>query len=210
MAILNVLPTLSTPNASDLRFRNPKLSGNAVFAFLRGANLLDLFGSKFRLFVVHSHRVTFGLPSLGVTICRVLLRRAEKKVLNGHTKRHVAAMTDKHSLWNWTIRHFPCHPMRPAVFPGPRNDSVTTRCFVSRPQHASRGVWTGVMRNALRKRPVASNSFMRRNGHSLNCSSKAVAGQGRTSRYNANRPALLSAKMALKFSKKTVFMALPR
>jgi len=191
-------PALAATNAANLRSGYSKASGNAVLALLCGSNFLNLISGKFRFPCSKTKRQPFCLSPFAVPVNRVVLVGAKEQVIDIHAEWRIACVADAQIIWNSAIRALPHHAVRAPVLPLPRYNPVSALGLLSRPQKASGRIRAGIMRKALHERPFTHHTLSSSVGHNLNCSSKAVAGQGWTSRVNASQPAFYSTTKAFK------------
>jgi len=198
MVGLPIPPTFTTPNPADLRFRYPEASGDAVFALLRGSNFFDLFGGEFGLPCGEAKGQPFCLSPLSVPVNSVVFVRPEEQVIDIHAMACVAGVTNTQPSRNRTICVLPCQSVRATILPPPGKNAIPTFGQSRRPQNAPRRSRSRIVRQPFCDGPFARDKGFSVRLHSLNCSKKAIAGQGRTSRVNANRPAFYSTTTAIK------------
>jgi len=201
----NMSPVFSAPDSVDGRVRNAKPLRKASRSRLRGAYLPDLLLCQFRRVMLSADDITPTGATLSYLVGHIVGVRSEKQMVRVDTRRNIAFVADHHTGRDGAVGDLPCHAMGEVVLPHPSKRAVSIRKLSGRPQDAP--VWRRRREflQPLLARPVAWRAPLLNGVHNLNCSFQAVAGQGRTSRYNANRPELFNAQVALKSSKNAVF-----
>lgn len=189
---LNTIPTLTAPDATNLSFGNPKTNGDAVFSFSCGANRFDLFRRQFGFASRITQGSALGLSAFGVPINGVVFVRSKEKMVNIHAGACVARMTNAHFVRDGAFYTLPRQAVRAPILSAPRKHAVATFCKPRSPQDAARGRRLRIVRKPFGNCPFAGDKRFSVRLHSLNCSTKAIVGQGRISRVNADRPAFYS------------------
>ncbi len=124
-------------------------------------------------------------PAFGIAVGTVVGGASQEQMIRVDAGRRVASMADKRARRDGAALVDPRQSMRLGDNSTPSQVSVSRRIKSAVPQHAAVGAGLGIVRETLRKRPISSTSCLSHDRGPF-----ARSGQGRTSRYNASRPAL--------------------
>ncbi len=182
---LDILPRPTGPDVSKCSVRH------SVFATRLFCELGKSFDLAYFLWTkALSHSATLHRSAFGNFICNVIGVRSQKHMVWIDTDSDIASVKNLHPVRDWTMLVFPRPTMGALNAPLKHQPAISALVEVTAPKDAARyWLWMGVKFKSLTERTLAGWHNAAILAHSLNRPRQAVAGQGRSRRVNAARPA---------------------